>query len=53
MRVKESVEIGRPREDVWKFVAEPINDQLWCPKVKSVEIVEPGVWSVLHKPVPR
>jgi len=53
MRIEESVEIARPREDVWKFVADPANDPLWCSKVKSVELVEPGVWSVLHKPVPR
>ena len=52
MLVEESVQIARPCEDVWAFVADPANDPLWCSKVKSVELVEPGVWKVIHKPVP-
>jgi hypothetical protein len=52
MRIEESIEIGRPRTQVWALVVEPLNDPRWCPKVKSVELVGEGQWRVTHKPVP-
>lgn len=52
MRVEESIEIARPLQEVWDFVADPMNDVRWCPKVKRVEAAGPGVWKVSHKPVP-
>lgn len=52
MRVEESVDIARPPEEVWAFVAEPSNDPRWCRKVKAVEAAGPRRWRVLHKPVP-
>ena len=52
MRIEESIEIARPAEEVWKFLAEPANDPQWCRKVKSVEEAGQGRWKVLHKPVP-
>jgi len=50
--VEESIEIGRPPEHVWAFVADPTNDPRWCPKVKSVVAVGEARWKVVHKPVP-
>ena len=52
MRVEESIDIARAAEDVWDFVADPVNDLRWCRKVKTVEAVGPRRWKVLHKPVP-
>lgn len=52
MRVEESITIARPREDVWAFVAEPLNDPKWCSKVESVESAGEHRWHVLHKPIP-
>jgi uncharacterized protein YndB with AHSA1/START domain len=52
MRIEESVDIARAREDVWAFVADPSNDPRWCRKVMAVEATGPRRWSVLHKPVP-
>lgn len=52
MRVEESIEIGRPREEVWGFVADPLNDPRWCRKVKAVEAAGERRWHVTHKPVP-
>jgi carbon monoxide dehydrogenase subunit G len=52
MRVEESVEIARAPEEVWAFVADPLNDPRWCRKVKSVEAAGPRRWRVVHKPVP-
>lgn len=52
MRVKETVEIRKPVEEVWSLVAEPANDPQWCPKVTSVEQTGPGRWTVMHKPIP-
>jgi uncharacterized protein YndB with AHSA1/START domain len=34
------VVIARPPEEVFAFVADPLNDPRWCPKVKSCEQVE-------------
>ncbi|MFL5895622.1 MAG: SRPBCC family protein [Thermoleophilaceae bacterium] len=52
MRVEESVEIERPPDAVWQFVADARNDTRWCPKVKSVEPAGEARWRVIHKPVP-
>jgi uncharacterized protein YndB with AHSA1/START domain len=52
MRVEESVEIARPREAVWDFVADPSNDPRWCSKVQAVESAGDRRWTVVHKPVP-
>jgi uncharacterized protein YndB with AHSA1/START domain len=52
VRVEESIEIARPRQAVWEFVVDPMNDPRWCHKVKSVEPVGSGRWKVRHKPVP-
>jgi uncharacterized protein YndB with AHSA1/START domain len=57
MEIERSVEISRPRAEVFDFVADVRNDPLWCPKVRSVEQLasEPGEGSrfaVVHKPVP-
>ena len=52
VRVEESVEIERPPEEVWEFIADPANDPRWCRKVQSVEPAGPRRWTVLHKPVP-
>lgn len=52
MRVKESVEITRPPQEVWDFVADPMNDVRWCRKVKTVTPAGQGRWIVKHKPVP-
>lgn len=52
MRVEESIELSREPEDVWDFVADPMNDPQWCSKVKSVRPTLEGRWTVLHKPVP-
>jgi Polyketide cyclase / dehydrase and lipid transport len=59
MIVEKSIEIVRPLEAVFAFVADPHNDPIWCPKVKSVErqedreAVGPGSrFSVIHRPVP-
>jgi carbon monoxide dehydrogenase subunit G len=51
-RVEESIEIARAADVVWAFLADPLNDPGWCPKVKSVEPVGDGRWRVVHKPVP-
>jgi uncharacterized protein YndB with AHSA1/START domain len=52
MRVEESIDIARPRDDVWQFVVDPLNDPRWCPKVRSVEPLGERRWRVIHKPVP-
>jgi carbon monoxide dehydrogenase subunit G len=52
MRVEESIEIARSPDEVWGFVANPMNDPRWCPKVKSVEQSRPQQWTVVHKPMP-
>jgi hypothetical protein len=52
VRVEESIDIARAAEDVWDFVADPVNDLRWCRKVKTVEAVGSRRWKVLHKPVP-
>jgi hypothetical protein len=50
--IKREIEIARPVEEVFQYVADPANDVHWCPKVKSVEPAGDGRWSVIHKPIP-
>ena len=53
--VVRAIEIGRPLEEVFRFVADARNDPRWCRKVQSVEGGEPGMgarYAVVHKPVP-
>ncbi|HEX8207628.1 MAG TPA: SRPBCC family protein [Solirubrobacteraceae bacterium] len=51
-----SIEIARPVEDVFDFVADPRNDARWCPRVQDCEQVEgdrPAVgarYAVRHNP---
>jgi uncharacterized membrane protein len=55
VRVQREVEIERPIDEVFAFVADARNDPRWCPKVRSVTGGEPGQGStyvVVHKPVP-
>jgi uncharacterized protein YndB with AHSA1/START domain len=52
LEIVRSIEIDRPIADVFAFVADARNDVRWCPKVKSVELVEEGRYAVVHKPVP-
>jgi uncharacterized protein YndB with AHSA1/START domain len=58
MRIVRTVVIDRPVEDVFAYVADPLNDPAWCAKVLSVEQVEgdrpgPGArYDVLHRPIP-
>jgi uncharacterized protein YndB with AHSA1/START domain len=51
-RIEESIEIACPPDVVWAFLADPLNDPRWCPKVKAVEPVGHRRWRVVHKPVP-
>jgi carbon monoxide dehydrogenase subunit G len=52
VEIVRSVEIGTPIDAVFAFVADPRNDVRWCPKVRSVEEVGDGRYTVVHKPVP-
>jgi hypothetical protein len=58
MRIERAIEIHRPVEQVFDFVAESRNDPRWCRKVSSVEQIEgpgpgPGSrYAVVHRPVP-
>ena len=58
MRVSRSVLVARPVAEVFAYVAEPLNDPDWCPKVLSVEQIEgdgPGAgarYQVIHRPIP-
>lgn len=60
MIIEKSIEIARPPEAVFAFVADPRNDPIWCPKVRSVERqadgeegMAPGSrFAVVHRPVP-
>jgi uncharacterized protein YndB with AHSA1/START domain len=51
MLIDREIEIARPLEEVFAFVADPRNDPRWCPKVLSVE-GGPERYDVVHKPVP-
>jgi uncharacterized protein YndB with AHSA1/START domain len=52
MLIEREIEIARPVEEVFDFVADARNDVRWCRKVQSVERVGEGRYAVVHKPVP-
>jgi uncharacterized protein YndB with AHSA1/START domain len=58
MQIVRAVVIDRHIEDVFAYVADPLNDPHWCAKVLSVEQIEgegpgPGArYEVLHRPLP-
>ncbi|MEA2436350.1 MAG: hypothetical protein QOF65_906 [Thermoleophilaceae bacterium] len=52
MEIVRSIEIARPVDAVFGFLADARNDPRWCPKVKSVELVDDARYAVVHKPVP-
>jgi hypothetical protein len=58
MQVVRSVVIDCHIEDVFAFVADPLNDPAWCAKVLRVEQVEgngprlDARYEVLHRPIP-
>ena len=52
MRIEETVQIRRSREEVWAFVVDHGNDPVWCKKVVAVEPGGSGEWTVSHRPVP-
>jgi len=58
MQIARSVVVDSHIEDVFDFVADPLNDPAWCPKVLVVDQVEgdgpgPGAaYEVLHRPIP-
>ena len=51
VQIEREVEIARPVEEVFAFLADPRNDPSWCPKVLSVE-GGGDRFQVVHKPVP-
>lgn len=56
MFLEKSIFIARPLEEVFEFVSDPRNDPIWCPKVKSVEPLDPhgpgARFLVVHRPIP-
>jgi uncharacterized protein YndB with AHSA1/START domain len=58
MQIARSVVIDCHIEDVFAYVADPLNDPAWCAKVDRVAHVEgdgpgPGArYDVLHRPIP-
>ena len=58
MRIAAAVVIDTHIDDVFEFVANPLNDPRWCEKVLYVEQVEgdepgPGAeYTVVHRPIP-
>jgi uncharacterized membrane protein len=58
LEIARSIEIARPADEVFAFVADARNDPRWCPKIVSVEQVEgdgpgPGArYAVVHRPIP-
>lgn len=56
--VERSIEIDRAVADAFAFVRDPMNDRLWCPKVREVRQLSgdgpaPGArYEVVHRPVP-
>jgi uncharacterized membrane protein len=52
VEIVRSIEISKPVDAVFAFLADPRNDTRWCPKVRSVELVDDGRYAVVHKPVP-
>ena len=59
MDLTAEIEIGRPIEEVFAFVADARNDPRWCPRVLSCKQVEgegrgPGArFEALHRPTLR
>lgn len=57
MGIEKAVVIDLPIEEVWAFIADPRNDDRWCPKIESVEQVGgngPGSdasYRVIHRPI--
>jgi carbon monoxide dehydrogenase subunit G len=51
MLIEREIEIERPIEAVFAFVADARNDVRWCSKVRSVT-GGPERYEVVHKPVP-
>jgi uncharacterized protein YndB with AHSA1/START domain len=51
MVIEREIDIARPIEEVFAFVADARNDPRWCPKVRSVE-GGPDRYAVVHAPVP-
>jgi uncharacterized protein YndB with AHSA1/START domain len=49
--IERGVDIGRPIEEVFAFLADPKNDPRWCRKVKAVD-GSGDRYTVVHKPVP-
>ena len=52
MIVEREIEIARPVDEVYAFVADARNDVRWCHKVQSVARVDDDRYEVVHKPVP-
>jgi Polyketide cyclase / dehydrase and lipid transport len=58
MQIARSVVVDSHIEDVFDFLADPLNDPAWCAKVLVVDQVEgdgpgPGAaYEVLHRPIP-
>jgi uncharacterized protein YndB with AHSA1/START domain len=50
--IEREIEIARPVDEVFDFVADARNDVRWCRKVRSVERVADDRYTVVHKPVP-
>jgi carbon monoxide dehydrogenase subunit G len=51
MLIEREIEIERPVDEVFAFLADPRNDPRWCRKVQSVEGAGDR-YAVVHKPVP-
>src|SRR5215210_5431948 len=52
MLIEREIEIARPVDEVFAFVADARNDVRWCHKVRSVDRLDEGRYEVVHKPVP-
>jgi Polyketide cyclase / dehydrase and lipid transport len=58
MQIVRAIVVDRHIEEVFEYVADPLNDPAWCPKVLSVEPLTgdgpgPGArYEVLHRPNP-
>jgi carbon monoxide dehydrogenase subunit G len=52
MVIEREIEIARPLDAVFAFVADPRNDVRWCRKVRSVKRLDDDSYEVVHRPVP-
>ena len=56
-QIEQSVEIGRPVEEVFALISDPRNDPRWCPKVLSCEQIAAGGplegarFRAMHRPI--